>query len=70
MKLTDNGIEFESTGRHEYAHAGILGIGSDLEVSEGYDGGIPLENLESEEIIEMCNHMILLWQALKNKTSA
>ena len=69
MRFSESDVEFESTGRTEYAHAGILGINSDLKVTYGYDGSFWMNNPKKIEIIEMCDHMIALWQALKDKTN-
>ena len=44
MKIVGNEVFF-STGRVKYANDGIIGLGPDGAVSEGYDGGFwsPLE---------------------------
>ena len=70
MKLTDEGVEFESTGKHEYAHAATIGLNPDLEICYGYDGSFYMEGLENVEIIEICDYMINLWKKLKDKAHA
>ena len=66
---TSNGDEeFEfTTGRKETANCHIIGIGPDLEVSDGYDGGGFDYSLTREEKIELADYMIALWQKFKEK---
>ena len=65
---------FESTGREAYANCGIIGLGPELEVFEGYDGDFdcfvkPGESsaLTKEERIELADYMIGLWQQFKQE---
>lgn len=58
-----------STGRSIYANNGILGMGPDLDIFEGYDGAPDPESLYSgedpwtpEERAEVANMMIDRWQ--------
>jgi hypothetical protein len=62
--------EYElSTGRKIYANGGIVGINTELEVYEGYDGIVRefTERLTPEEQDEFCDFMIALWQERKSK---
>lgn len=64
-----------STGKQFYANRGIIGIDKDLDVSEGYDGGIEIlrddqepfysDGLEPKEVVELCDFMIKRWGALR-----
>lgn len=58
--INDDRIRF-STGKHVYAHNGIIGLGPDLHVYEGYDGGIDTAGLTAEERRELADYMIGLW---------
>ena len=61
MLLDNNGITFETTGRHVYAHAAIIGIDPALAISYGYDGGFYAPGWTKEEHTELANYMIGLW---------
>lgn len=61
MRLDREGITFETTGRHEYAHAAIIGINPALELSYGYDGGFYDRGWTKEEHTELADYMISLW---------
>ena len=65
MILNSTGITFECSGRHEYAHAGIIGINPDGEISYGYDGGFLYEKWTDEERQELADYMIQLWTKFK-----
>ncbi len=54
-----------STGKRLDAHLGIVGINGQLEVFEGYDGGLRCEKLTEAERAELANHMISLWEKWK-----
>jgi len=70
MKIDGDTITF-SSGRTAYANRGIIGINPELELSEGYDGGIDWPNgwrenpLTKEDVSELADHMIGLWQKFK-----
>lgn len=75
MKKTDMGYLLESTGREFYA-SGYIGAMESFEgsvdIAEGYDGYINIDNDEGEYIepsaiekIEIANYMIELWSRLK-----
>jgi hypothetical protein len=70
MILTDDGYKFECTGRGFYANNCIVGIapdtdGTGVSISEGYDGGIDIDDMTPEEKIELADYMINLWQQFK-----
>lgn len=75
MKIIGDKVIF-STGKELYANAGILGINSSLEVSEGSDGdfftgmvipGIDEGTLNKAEQIELSDFMIGLWNQFKQR---
>ncbi len=51
-----------STGRNLYANRLILGIGPDLALYEGYDGGIDEAELTQAERVELAKMAIERWQ--------
>ena len=59
-----------STGKRVYAHCGIIGLDSDLNTYEGYDGGFEDNKLTSEEKLELANYMIAAWNEYKLKISS
>ena len=64
MKITkDDEIEFKS-GRREHVGNGIIGLGTDLKVYEGYDGELVF-NWTPEERCELADYMIEQWTAFK-----
>lgn len=57
-----------STGRTFYANNGLIGIsplGADaaVRVSEGYDGGVHVDEWTAAERRELADYMIALWSA-------
>lgn len=69
MTITKDAIQF-SSGRIMQTNNGIVGINADLDVYEGYDGGVYVtdENwangsheLTDSEAMELANHMLVLW---------
>lgn len=50
-----------STGREFYCNQGIIGIAEDLDISEGYDGGIHWEHWAQEERQELRDYVVALW---------
>jgi hypothetical protein len=66
MKVEEDELVF-STGRRFYANKGIVGLSPNLEISEGYDGGIedkwcePPRVLTRAEKVELADYMIALW---------
>jgi hypothetical protein len=67
MEVNGDIVTF-STGTKVYANLGLIGIGSDLYVSEGYDGWVPAwptrpgdKSLTKEERQELADYMIALW---------
>jgi hypothetical protein len=77
MKVEGDTVTF-SSGKTRYAHAGIIGLGDGVEVSEGYDGGLwcNYENeyrddpLSKEDLQELADFMIERWQAWRATVSA
>ena len=73
MKIIKDTVIF-STGTKRYANNGIIGLGPDYNVSEGYDGGFwaPCESeyRESEltpaERIELADYMIERWKTFRD----
>lgn len=55
-----------TSGRRFYAHAGILGMDDDLDLSGGYDDLISFDDdeeaLSKTERLEIAAYMIDLWQ--------
>ena len=52
-------------GRTYSANRGIIGLGPDLELSEGYDGGFDYDMLDVHRV-EIAEYMIALWTRVKN----
>lgn len=50
-----------SSGKEFYANHGIIGIAPDLEISEGYDGGLSWQ-FTKEDKREIAEYMIKLWE--------
>ena len=79
MKYANDRYTFAS-GRSIYANNGIIGIRPDLEISEGYDGGIPGQWPDSflddgseptpADFVELADAMIEMWQAFRAKWEA
>jgi hypothetical protein len=79
VKIEDDYIEF-STGRREYAHAGIIGLRprdpseKEWSISYGYDGSLDTSETEygltTAERIELADHMIALWQEYRRFVEA
>ena len=67
MRVEENKLIF-STGRTEYANSGIVGLGPDLCLSQGYDGDLPWD-LTKEERLELADFMISLWNLFKEQTA-
>jgi len=71
---TDDGVKL-STGREIYAHAGIIGISPELEVTYGYDGSIydPESGLNEDftrrELLELADHAIERWLRFKHRVA-
>lgn len=74
MILTNNEAIFDS-GQSRYANGGIIGLGPDLEVSEGYDGCFysgdswlsKKDSLSKEDLLELADFMIERWSQFKKK---
>jgi hypothetical protein len=74
VRLEHDTIILDS-GRTEYAHQEIVGIGPDLDISYGYDGGINLDGnyltregaWSTDEKVELADYMIDLWNQFKEK---
>lgn len=74
MKFEQDEIVF-SSGRRCYVHAQVVGISPDLELSYGYDGGIPwpikewrvtdAETLTAADVRELADYMIAQWQKFR-----
>lgn len=56
-----------SSGRAIKPNLGIVGIGPDGDVTEGYDNGLMLE-LTADERCELADLMITRWTAFKTAT--
>jgi hypothetical protein len=72
MEINRDTVTF-STGKTMYANRGIIGLASDLRVTEGYDGGFPAwpdgwrdDCLTKEERQELADYMIALWQKFRD----
>lgn len=75
MKIKDQKAIFSSTGNEVEFNCGIVGLGPDMTVYEGYDDSIyhqPSEYLDEElsdlttgEQVELAEHMIEQWQKFK-----
>lgn len=70
MKIEGDWVEF-STGRVSYANFGVIGLGDDLTVSHGADGGFWAPDYEGEdaltpeERVELADYMIERWTAFR-----
>lgn len=76
MIITDDGdkLVFETTGKVVDINVGIIGLGTDLNVSYGYDGAVhnfdPFYGrlqLSKIEQLELADHMIKQWKAYRNR---
>jgi hypothetical protein len=59
-----------STGKTLYTNMGIIGLGPDLEVSEGCDGtphAMNGDEITAAEWVEVADHMIAQWKAFRAK---
>lgn len=56
-----------STGKVVDANGGVIGISSDLDPSEGWDGGTTHWDLTPAEKVELADYMIWLWQAYRKE---
>lgn len=54
-----------SSGRFVYANNYYIGINPDMELSEGYDGGVDDHKWSPEERRELADFMIGLWTKYK-----
>lgn len=67
MKLIDNGVLYESTGRDEYVYSGIVGLGPDGGVYGGYDDFIGhFSTLDPQERKELAQFMIDQWTKVRD----
>jgi hypothetical protein len=74
MEIKGHVVVF-SSGRTRYSHCGIIGIDSKMAVYEGYDGrfwhadDVPIEenDLSAEDLAEMADYMIHLWENFKRE---
>jgi hypothetical protein len=76
IKADSDGVTF-SSGRTMYANQGILGLSPDLELYEGYDGGVwvfdengnwalgPEEPPTRVDLVELADMMMVRWQQFK-----
>ncbi len=63
MGAEDNGYRFDCTGKSFYAYFGVIGLGPDLNISEGYDSSIfESDKFTKEERLELAEHMASLWK--------
>jgi hypothetical protein len=60
-------LVFESSGLREYCHDGMIGISVDgRSIGYGSDGGWMVEDFSDKELNELADHMIQMWQRLKD----
>ena len=75
MKIEGDDVIF-STGTIKRANRGIIGLGHDKTISEGYDGDLhspkqdwqdddDYEGLSKDEQIELADYMIKRWEEFK-----
>ena len=78
MEIKDSTVKF-SSGRTRYANAGIIGIGDDDSVSEGYDGELwfpgegpfdKADKLSPADLAELADYMIARWQEWKARVTS
>ena len=74
MIIKGDQITFESTGRTEYANAGIIGLSPALDVFCGYDDEFycaddppEAEGVSESERSELANYMIQQWEAFRDQ---
>jgi hypothetical protein len=65
MQIQNNRIIF-LTGKRIYSNNGIIGLSPKLEVTEGYDGDIEIEDLTKEERLELAEYMLKKWTEFRN----
>ena len=76
MKIENNEVTF-STGKTRYANRGIIGLGPDMEVSQGYDGIFysgedeelyrdSADLLSNTDLIELADYMIEQWKTFRS----
>jgi len=67
-QLGGSNFEF-STGKYFSANEGIIGINSDLETYEGYDGSLDWLRgyFTPKERVELADYMIELWKKYKKE---
>lgn len=72
MKLENDEMLFETTGRKEYAFSGRISVDpTEGSVHYGYDGSMWFQgDLTGEECVELADHMIALWQQYKERLNA
>lgn len=72
MRVKNDDVIF-STRKTVYANNGIIGLSEPSKdgwhISEGYDGGIYVNELTKEERIELADYMIGLWQRMTKPMS-
>lgn len=75
MKVQDNDLIFESTGRKEYVFSGVIGLSAEcldeypVGISYGGDGSFGAFNdeLSIDEQNELADYMIGIWTRYKEK---
>ena len=70
MKINGDDVIF-STGRLAYANNGIIGIGPNMTIYDGYDGIFCLDmesgDFTSTELVELADYMIEQWTKFRAK---
>ena len=76
MKIEGDDLIF-STGKKVYANRGIVGLGANGDVTEGYDGGVdtildkccrrddPEYVVQADELVELADYMIAEWNGVR-----
>ena len=73
MEIQDNKVFF-SSGKTRYTYKGIIGIDSEMKVTEGYDGDFYSEaefsedddkKLTKDDLLELAGYMIERWEKFK-----
>ena len=67
MKINHDGLTMDD-GTTYYAHAGIVGLGTDLDITYGYDGGFG--DLPAHHRKEIAAYMIEQWTRVLNGEEA
>ena len=81
MRIYENRLHFESTGRTLIASEGIIGLAPNGDVYSGWDEilfeHLPLmpkapktDDLNPAELIELADYMIARWQAFRSRIIA